>query len=455
MVSSIIAKIVGFILLPIYTAKLSPTEYGIIDLLTLIGVLINGVISIQITQGMARYISDKSTSFDEVKKYASTSFYFVLFANLGVLILGAIFSGFLSEQLIAPKTTELFLCFLATIFIGNLLSFFDVYYRYLRKVLFFSIANLIYSLLNIAAIFYLIVALDFGVFGVYIGSIASGMAFLFYYVFKERKVVFGSFEREKLKKMTSYSLPLVPAAIASVGLMLSDRWFIKEYLSFDSLGVYGVGAKFASVITIVASAFSFAITPIVYNSYNEKTFGKDMSLIFKMFVYLGTFCFFVLSFFSKETLLVMVDEKFQHAYYIMPIFYYTIGMSSLLIFGPGLRVKFKTKILSYINVGAVLLNIGLNFLLVPMFQEFGAAISTIIAVTLNSIIVFVYSQRILPYKHQMPVYFLLFGVQMVIVYLDIYVFNLDLLPKVMFTMVYLTILLLVFGKKIKTKILKR
>src|SRR5687768_14535453 len=86
--ASVATKGVSLLLIPFYSAYFSTTDYGILDTLTVFGGFVNAILSLQIGQGVGRYLADEKLSELEKKKISSTGINLImLFYLLGTGIL--------------------------------------------------------------------------------------------------------------------------------------------------------------------------------------------------------------------------------------------------------------------------------------------------------------------------------------------------------------------------------
>ena len=108
MIPNLVTRLSGFLLLIFYTRFLSPAEYGVVELVIVLFSLLNLVLPLEITQGVARHFSEANQ--EEKDKIVSTSILFTILAfSLPIafalifpeLISSSIFDGILSESMIA------------------------------------------------------------------------------------------------------------------------------------------------------------------------------------------------------------------------------------------------------------------------------------------------------------------------------------------------------------------
>ena len=119
-IANLLTKGVSLLLIPFYTAYFTTEEYGIIDILSVFGAFINGIFSLQIYQGLARFSAEPNTSDLDKKKYLSTSLYITLLSYTVFLILVFCFSSSISNELLNSKNSKLLLLCSVSLMINNL-----------------------------------------------------------------------------------------------------------------------------------------------------------------------------------------------------------------------------------------------------------------------------------------------------------------------------------------------
>ena len=214
-------------------------------------------------------------------------------------------------------------------------------------------------------------------------------------------------------KLLVYSLPLIPLTAATSIMYFTDRIFIKYLEDLSSLGIYGLGARFATIITVIIGGFSMAIAPLVFQKHLDEQTNVELKKIFNLFIAIGTTGLLILSFFAKETVILLSNERYIDAYTVMPYLYLSAIFIGLNMFSHGLYIKKKTGLMSLITVIFAGMNVALNFLLIPDYGIQGAAIATVISTAGLHITLFLTSQRYFPieieYKKILLVVFICIG----------------------------------------------
>lgn len=184
---------------------------------------------------------------------------------------------------------------------------------------------------------------------------------------------------EELKGLLSFGLPLVIGGLASWGLKVMDKLFLRSMSSFTELGVYSVAASIAGVAAIFAGIFNTIWAPLVYKWVKE---GADLAKIDEISEYLLAAIYFVtvLSGLFSWVLPYFLPKEYAAIQYLItacllgPLFY-TLSETTAV----GITIVRKTGLSMIAPIGAMIVNIFGNYLLVPRYGAGGAAISTAIA----------------------------------------------------------------------------
>ena len=86
--SSVLTRGIGLLLVPFYTRVLAPADYGAIEILAVVGGLVNIVVAVEISQGMARYFA-ASRDERERASYAATALWFTIATYSAFFLLAA------------------------------------------------------------------------------------------------------------------------------------------------------------------------------------------------------------------------------------------------------------------------------------------------------------------------------------------------------------------------------
>lgn len=185
------------------------------------------------------------------------------------------------------------------------------------------------------------------------------------------------FDKIEFQTHLSYGFPLLIGGLASWGLNVSDRIFLRLYSSYTDLGVYSVAMSIASAATIFATIFNTIWAPLVFKWVSSSEIDlKKIDDILEYILMAIYFIVVVAGLFSWLLDFILPNQYLSVKYLIIlciigPLFYTLSEVT-----GIGIAIAKKTRFSMYASIGAVLTSIVLNFFLVKKFGALGAAMST-------------------------------------------------------------------------------
>ena len=123
----------------------------------------------------------------------------------------------------------------------------------------FVIASLVNLVITVAATVLFVVALDWGATGVIVGNFTGTLVVWVGLVAYRREQLGLTFDRPLLRKMNRFGLPLVPSMLALWLLNFGDRIFILQLSDVSEVGLYSIGARIASAMVLLLTAFRAAL----------------------------------------------------------------------------------------------------------------------------------------------------------------------------------------------------
>lgn len=385
----IMTKAISFFLLPIYTRVLVPADYGVLELVYMVGSIIAILYGFMISSGYVReYYVNKDEEHRQI--LLSSTFWFAFVNTMIILLLTFFFASELSRLLFKFDYGDLFLKLIAismaihahSIIFYNLLMVQEKSKKYIS-------IQIITLLLTIGLTIYLIVFLRWSVKGVLIAQvIGRSIEFLILSILIMR-ISIRQISLSAIKEMLKYSIPLIPLQLAAFVLNLSDRFFLQNYQNLDEVGLYSMGYRFASLVPLLAIIPLKAYGPYIFSLTDDTKKCKKTIADFSRYYVAGVlFITLVISMFSREVIMIMIDKNYYSGWtvvYLLSLSYVFYGTSNVL--SVGIDIVKKTWLKAFFWIMAALVNIGLNFLLIPSYGMIGASIATSISFLL---VIFLY-----------------------------------------------------------------
>jgi O-antigen/teichoic acid export membrane protein len=398
--SSLINKAIPFLLLPILTNYLSPQEYGLLSIFQILITFYNPIVGMAINTNIAK------NYFNYGKEELGTlvgNIFLVLFASTS-LIFAITFLGTLFQETIfsIPRGWVRAMPLLSFMFMINMVNL--TILRMEERAILYGVYEIANTAVNMGATILLLVCYNYGWYSRAIGI--SVAYFLFFgiaiiHLSRSGYLLFRA-EKQKVKEILSLSLPLIPHAVGSVVIAVSDRIFIEKMIDLKTVGIYSVGYMFGMVLMLFSDAFVKAWNPWFFKTLSLGATQKKKELVVKYtYLYLAgivLLCLLV-TLAGRFLLPYVVGKEFYEAEkYIFWIALGYVFFAVYQIFFPYLVHLGKTAFLAKSTVAAALINLVLNYFFIKAFGAIGAAYATIVAFFISGVLVFNYQQK----HYEMP-----------------------------------------------------
>ena len=282
----IAAQFAGFLLLPLYSALLTPEDFGIADLINTLVFLIIPFIGIQMDTALFRYTVDCRQDKARQKELFST----VIIVNLIQIVVYSLLF-LIARPFISLKYKDFLLL---NVILVLLVNTFLQFMRGLGKNLLYSAAVFITSFSGLILNVVLVAVVRIGVTGIIISSAASQFLTLLFAVISVRPwkyFGFKKFSRSTAKMFLKYSFPLIPNHLAWWVMGISDRLVISGTLGVAANGIYSLANRFSSIFTSVTDSINLSWTESTSLHINEDDRNDYVSgMIDSLFVLFASGC---------------------------------------------------------------------------------------------------------------------------------------------------------------------
>ena len=377
-IGKICTQLITFLLLPVYTAVLSNEEYGVVDLLNTLTSLLLPIVTLQIEQGIFRYLIDCRENNEKQIKLITTIIRFMIIQSIACIVIFLCVSPFIHNEY------KYFL--MANLLMGIFSSLLLQICRGLGDNATYAIGSFITGAFTVVLNVIFIVAFRWGAYGM-LGAIAISNFICSVYIFLKRKIYKyikpKQFDKKILKEIIKYSVPLIPNMISWWIVSASDRTIISAVIGIAQNGIYSAANKFSGVFTTLYSVFNLTWTESASININsedrDEFFSKILDFVIRFFgcLCLGTIAVMPFAF------NILINEKFAEAYYQIPILILGSVFNILVSFVGSIYVAKKlTKEIAKTSIISAVINIFVNIALIKSIGLYAASISTVIAYAL-------------------------------------------------------------------------
>ncbi|MCH5229263.1 MAG: polysaccharide biosynthesis C-terminal domain-containing protein [Muribaculaceae bacterium] len=386
--SSILGRFLNWCLVPLYVYLFPTEEYGIVTYLYGVTAVMLVVLNYGMETGFFRFANKE----EDPGKVYTTSLISVGFTSLAFLIVLTVFLQPISNALKLPNQSLFVWLIGATVAVDAFCNLPFAYLRYKNKSWRFAGIKLINVALNIGLnLFFLLLCPliaksnpgfiswfyqplggeSFGIGWIFVANIISSYTIL---ILLMPQLIGRAwrFSGDLLKRMLSYSWPLLILAIAgmlsqNMGQLLMPYLISDEEAARSMIGIYGANMKIAIVMVMFTQAFRYAYEPFIFSQAKKagETSGMMYADAMKYFIIFGWLIFLGVMFYLPFVR-YFISPNYWSGLQVVPVM-----MGAELCFGVFFNLSLwykltdKTRWGMYLSLMCFAIMLGLNIWLVP------------------------------------------------------------------------------------------
>jgi O-antigen/teichoic acid export membrane protein len=403
---NLFVRSLSFIILPLYSNLISTTDFGNYSLLISVYAIVQVLFQFGMFGALNKfYIEEKS----ENKKMLIFS------CILNSIIIIAVFSTLVLWLLSSEISILIFNSydFRGLLILTFAALFFETLSFYIisllktmglaKRVVAYSAAGAILNLLlNILFVFFL----RLSVYGIILAQLFSAIVLLMILLPVIKHMYLFRIDKNILKVVIKFSLPLLLANLFMAGSNVADRFILNIYSGKEQVGLYSFAYRIALIMSILIASYTMAWNPyslrLYYSSEYQSTFGKILNkLVAVSCLLLLTVSLLAGYLFDLHFLgLTFFNPDYRAGIVIIPIVmigYIFNGISSYFSVYPS--VSNKSYHFTISELIAFLVNVISNIILIPLLGIIGAALSTALGFIFGAAYLFMISYRVIKIEY--------------------------------------------------------
>ena len=401
--SSVIGRLLNYLLVPLYTRFFAPEDYGVVtELYAYVAFLV-----ILLTYGLETAFFRFSKAEKNTAKAYSTALVSLIVSSCVFVFLALVSSESIANYM-GAGIKQIYIQYFAVIVSLDAVS--SITFAKLRqdeKAFRFATVKLFGVLVNIALNVYFILFKELlDIEYIFISNLISSIVTIFL-LFPQMIISKISFDKTLWKKMMAYGLPLLIAGLAGMTNETIDRILLKHLLPIEDsvyqLGIYGALYKLSIIMILFIQTFRFAAEPFFFDQHNS---GNDRSIysdVMKYFVvvmgviFLAVIIFyeFIIGFLGPAyrdhpdgfeiVSILLIANLFLGVLYNLSIWY---------------KLTEKTIFGAYISIFGAIITVVLNFSLIPKIGILGSAWATLMCYFSMTILSYFLGKKYFPIPYQ-------------------------------------------------------
>lgn len=368
------SRSISFLLLPLFTRYMVPSDYGKLDVINTTVSLLVPLLSFQIIEATFRFAADvKETG--KGKNVFSSAF---LFSFLSFLFSVCLYPLLRNIDIFA----EFSLYFYSIFFLTALNGVVKQFVRGLEKIKLYVISDILYSGVFAGSNIILLVVMKLGIRAYLLSNIVALLSSILFIFFSAGLVKYLSprIDSKTLKEMLSYSIPLIPNGIMWWMVNASDRYFLSYFIGYEATGMYSVASRFPSLITTLYAVFFQAWQLSAIEEFGKEGYGRFFKNVFGMLssvMFLGSSILFLL---IKPFMRVYVGATYFESWkYTVFLFLGAVFNTFASFYGVNYTASKRTAGAFSTSVIAATTKVAVVLSLIKILRIQAASISTFLA----------------------------------------------------------------------------
>lgn len=409
MLGQVLQKAVSFLLIPVWTIYLTPSDYGVIGTLAAYSNILAIMLMFGVFGAVTRHYFDFKDDPEAQRRYVTANFLFMAVVP-GVIVAALVFFGapLWSSATASPIAGNgipfrpLVVLMLLTVYGGLLYRLTYSLFQAQQKALKCVALDLGGFVLSVGVSLVLVVGWKMGVLGMLLGGciaqmvtglVAAGMLLKEWFV--------PRLEWRHIYHSLIFGLPLVPHLLSAWALAFVDRVMLQRMVPMDDVGRYTLGYNLGMLMLMIVTSVNQAYQPYYYNlmTSSPDPQPKIRRVIFLFLAAMGLVTL-IGSVFAGELVGLMTPARYHaSAQYVPPVVlgYFMVGLYYF-VASPVFFHK-KTHLLPIVTGISAVLNIILNYLLIPRFGAIAAAWNTFACYAFMLVVYYVVAQKLSPFPY--------------------------------------------------------
>jgi O-antigen/teichoic acid export membrane protein len=396
--SSVLSKLIAVFLLPVYTAYLSPSDYGAAEVMLASVIAASIVIRLGVIEALLRFYY---LAQEDPRAVVATAFAALLWAATAGAAVALAFAGPISQALLDREDAGLARLAILGLWTLTLWEYALALLRLDERARLYFGLTVTNVIVTIPVTVYLVAIAELGATGILLGTFGTGAVFLGWRLWAERRRLRLGIDRGLLRRMLRFGLPTMPAELTLYSLNFIDRILLVRLAGLAEAGLYALAVKFANAMQVLSRGFQLAFPPLAYSIADDEDARRAYSLIFTWFAAVCAFAVTGLWLLSRSLVDVLAAADFAEAHTAIGLLATGVGLYALylalvVILGRTGRTEFNFPA----TASGTAANIVLNIVLIPPLGIVGAALALVCSYVIVLALMYVFTQRLFPVPYE-------------------------------------------------------
>jgi O-antigen/teichoic acid export membrane protein len=426
--SSIVGRMLNYLLVPLYTRVFVTGEYGVVTALYAYVSFFNIIFTYGLETAFFRY-AEKEKGNTSVY---STSLISIIVSSVSLCLILVFFSSPIAAWLNRIQGSDKMLpqyisCFAAILALDAISAIPFARLRQQNKAFRFAAIKLVWISVNVGLnLFFLVLCprLKDGALHNFISSVydpSIGIGYVFISNLAASAIVLlcltpelirtsYSFDKALWRTMMLYSLPLMVAGFAGMINETFDRIMLPQLVpdkstAMSQLGIYGACYKLSILMSLFVQTFRYAAEPFFFSQASSDKAQQTYSRVMHYFVLMCAFIFLVIMLYI-DIVKTFIGKEYREGLPVVPI----LLMANLCLgvfynLSIWYKITHQTRWGAWLSIIGAVITLALNFTLIPVMGYMGAAWATLICYAAMMVISYLIGQKYYPVGYNISSFF--------------------------------------------------
>lgn len=388
LVGNILSKLLEFIVLVFMARYLGVTNYGIYSFVFAYMFFFNILPTLGINKIIVREISRNNSM---AKKIIGNALTIRLLLSLLAIILSIIIINILNY----PYDTKLLVYIVSvTLLLSSLGRTYMSIFQANLKMKYSVFANLIEKIFLVILIL-TIIFFKGNLIHIIIATIISNFIGFFISFIYSRRFIKPNFEFDIfcVKKILRFSMPIALSFVFISIYHKIDVIMLSYMKTNEDIGYYSAAYRLTDSLNIIPTAFMMSVFPLMsmYFKNSRDSLESSYERSFRLLLMISLPIAVITTVFSKYIIYLIYGNEFLPSAYALSILVWSVVLSFInIVFGNVIVSMDKQLVTAYVACIMAILNIILNYLLIPQYSYIGASIATVLVEALGAIMYYYY-----------------------------------------------------------------
>lgn len=402
--STVVGRLLNFLLLPLYTHTLSPSDYGVVATVFSYIAICNVLYSHGMDFAFMRFSRSQSDTGD-----FSTPFWSLLTTSLAISGVIHFCAAPLAALAMVPAELSDIVRYSAWIMALDALSLVPfAELRLTHKPAAYAGIKVANIVLNVALNYVFLVRVPMGIRGVFLASLITAAATFVMVAPVLWMRLEARFDRTLHPQLMRFALPLIPAGLAAMMVQVIDRPILQRLTDDATVGVYQANYRLGIFMVMTVNMFDAAWRPFFIQRASEPGHQEIFARVMTYFVVAASLLFLAVTLFIPD---IVALPLLRGKTLVHPSYWAGLGIVPVVTLGylfHGIHVNLlapvtlakRTDLLAWATGIGVAVSVASNFLLIPRLGMMGAAAATLLAYISMSAALFLMARRVYPVTYE-------------------------------------------------------